>query len=120
MFSVTPTQAGAIQRGAKMTLSAGQSSSGEPLGVGTVMDVGGIVDTISRGVTIRAQAPTTRRPLRIGGSGRGRDNAGEHQACEHERRPDGHTLPGSTATASSTTRSATVAPSAMTSPGPAL
>lgn len=66
MFSVTPTQAGAVQRGAKITLSAGQSSSGEPLGVGSVVDVGGIVDTISRGVTIRAQSPTTRRPLRIG------------------------------------------------------
>jgi multidrug efflux pump subunit AcrA (membrane-fusion protein) len=66
LFTVTPTQAGAVQRGAKITLSAGQRSSGEPLGVGTVVDVGGIVDTISRGVTIRAQAPTTRRPLRIG------------------------------------------------------
>ncbi|HEY8176611.1 MAG TPA: efflux RND transporter periplasmic adaptor subunit [Gemmatimonadaceae bacterium] len=66
LFTVTPTQAGAVQRGAKITLSAGQRSSGEPLGVATVVDVGGIVDTISRGVTIRAQAPTTRRPLRIG------------------------------------------------------
>ena len=66
MFNVTPTQAGQVQRGAKVTLSAGQSSAGEPLGVGTVVDVGGIVDTLSRGVTLRAQAPTTRRPLRIG------------------------------------------------------
>jgi membrane fusion protein, multidrug efflux system len=66
MFNVTPTQAGAVQRGAKITLSAGQSASGEPIGVGSVVDVGGIVDTISRAVTIRAQAPTTRRPLRIG------------------------------------------------------
>jgi hypothetical protein len=31
-----------------------------------VIDVGGIVDSASRGVAIRAQAPTTRRPLRIG------------------------------------------------------
>jgi membrane fusion protein (multidrug efflux system) len=31
-----------------------------------VADVGGVVDTVSRGVTIRAQTPTTRRPLRIG------------------------------------------------------
>ncbi|HJQ18915.1 MAG TPA: efflux RND transporter periplasmic adaptor subunit [Gemmatimonadaceae bacterium] len=66
LFSVTPTQAGEVRPGAKVTLSAGQSSSGEPLGVATVVDVGGIVDTVSRGVTLRAQAPTTRRPLRIG------------------------------------------------------
>jgi len=66
MFSVTPTQAALIQRNAKVTLSAGQNASGEPLGVGSVVDIGGVVDTISRGVTIRAQAPTTRRPLRIG------------------------------------------------------
>ena len=66
MFNATPTQAGQVRRGAKVTLSAGQSSSGEPLGVGTIVDVGGIVDTLSRGVTLRAQAPTTRRPLRIG------------------------------------------------------
>lgn len=66
MFNVTPRQAGEVRRGAKVTLSAGQSSAGEELGVGTVVDIGGIVDTLSRGVTLRAQAPTTRRPLRIG------------------------------------------------------
>jgi len=65
-FSVTPTQAAEVRIGAKVTLSAGQNSAGEPLGVASVVDVGGVVDTISRGVTLRAQAPTTRRPLRIG------------------------------------------------------
>ena len=66
LFNVTPSVASQVQSGAKVTLSAGQSAAGEPLGVGTVMDVGGTVDTASRGVTIRAQAPTTRQPLRIG------------------------------------------------------
>ncbi len=66
LFTVTPTQAGRIQRGAKISVSAGQSAAGEPLGVATVIDVGGIVDTASRGVSVRAQSPTTRRPLRIG------------------------------------------------------
>ena len=66
LFSVTPTQAALVRPNAKVTLSAGQNASGEPLGVGTVVDVGGVVDTLSRGVTLRAQAPTTRRPLRIG------------------------------------------------------
>jgi membrane fusion protein (multidrug efflux system) len=65
-FTVTPTQAALVRRNAKITLSAGQNGSGEPLGVATIVDVGGVVDTLSRGVMLRAQAPTTRRPLRIG------------------------------------------------------
>jgi membrane fusion protein (multidrug efflux system) len=66
LFSVTPTQAGQVRTGATVTLSAGQNASGEELGVAKIVDVGGIVDTATRGVTLRAQAPTTRRPLRIG------------------------------------------------------
>jgi RND family efflux transporter MFP subunit len=66
MFSVSPSQAALVQPGVKVTLSAGQSASGEPLGIATVVDVGGVVDVASRGVTVRAQAPTTRRPLRLG------------------------------------------------------
>jgi multidrug efflux pump subunit AcrA (membrane-fusion protein) len=48
-----------------VTLAAGQNATGEPLGVGTVVDVGGTIDTASRSVNVRVQAPTTRRPLRI-------------------------------------------------------
>lgn len=66
LFSVTPTQAALIHRGARVTLSAGQSSSGESLGAATVIDVSGVVDTSSRGVTVRAQAPEAKRSLRIG------------------------------------------------------
>lgn len=66
LLTVTPTQAALVRPDAKVTLSAGQNAAGEPLGVGTIVDVGGVVDTVSRGVTLRAQAPTTRRPLRIG------------------------------------------------------
>ena len=65
LLNVTPSDAGRIRRGAKVTLSAGQNATGEPLGVGTVADVGGTVDTASRSVNVRVQAPTTRRPLRI-------------------------------------------------------
>lgn len=65
LLNVTPTDAGRIRRGAKVTLSAGQNATGEPLGVGTVADVGGTVDTASRSVNVRVQAPTTRRALRI-------------------------------------------------------
>jgi RND family efflux transporter MFP subunit len=66
LYNVTPTDAARIRPGAKVTLTAGQSATGEALGVATVADVGGAVDSASRSVAIRAQAPTTRRPLRIG------------------------------------------------------
>ena len=66
LLTVTPSDAGRVRPGAKVNLSAGQSASGEPLGIGTVVDVGGTVDSATRGVTVRVQAPTTRRPLRIG------------------------------------------------------
>jgi RND family efflux transporter MFP subunit len=66
LYNVTPADAARIRPGAKVTLTAGQSATGEALGVATVADVGGAVDSASRSVPIRAQAPTTRRPLRIG------------------------------------------------------
>jgi RND family efflux transporter MFP subunit len=66
LLTVTPSDAARVRAGANVNLSAGQSASGEPLGVGTVVDVGGTVDSATRGVTVRVQAPTTRRPLRIG------------------------------------------------------
>jgi membrane fusion protein (multidrug efflux system) len=66
LFSVTPTDAGRVHAGAKISLSAGQSAGGEPLGTGTVAEVAGTVDSASRSVAVRARAPSTRRPLRIG------------------------------------------------------
>lgn len=66
ILSVTPTDAGRIQRGARVQLSAGQSAGGEPLGVGAVADISGTVDSTSRSVPVRVQASSTRRPLRIG------------------------------------------------------
>jgi membrane fusion protein (multidrug efflux system) len=66
LANVTPTEAGRIRVGSVVALSAGQNSGGEPLGVGRVADVAGTVDSTSRSVAVRVQAPTTRRPLRIG------------------------------------------------------
>lgn len=66
LLSVTPNDAGRVHAGAKVTLSAGQSVGGETLGVGTVVDLSSTIDTATRSVTVRVQAPTTRRPLRIG------------------------------------------------------
>jgi RND family efflux transporter MFP subunit len=66
ILNVTATQAPTVAPGIKVDLRAGQSASGEPLGVGTVIDIAGTVDSASRSVAVRVRAPTTRRPLRIG------------------------------------------------------
>jgi len=66
LLTLTPSAAGRVQRGAVVTLSAGQSATGEPLGIGRVTDIGATIDTATRGVQIRVQVPTTRRPLKIG------------------------------------------------------
>lgn len=66
LLGTTPANAARMRPGTKVTIAAGQSASGEALGVGSVVDVGGTVDSATRSVTVRVQAPTTRRPLRIG------------------------------------------------------
>lgn len=65
VFNVTPELASRITPGSKVTLSSGQTGGGEALGVATVLDVSGAVDTLSHAVSVRAHAPTTRLPLRI-------------------------------------------------------
>jgi RND family efflux transporter MFP subunit len=66
LLNATPTDAARVRVGAKVNLSAGSTATGEPLGIGTVVDVAGTVDSVSRSVAIRVQAPTTRRLLKIG------------------------------------------------------
>jgi RND family efflux transporter MFP subunit len=66
VFTVTPSEAARVKPNAAVTLSAGQKSGGEALGSGTVFQVAAAVDSATRGVSIRARAPGTRRPLRIG------------------------------------------------------
>ena len=66
LLNVTPTDAPRVRAGMTVSLTAGQSASGEALGAGHVVDVGGTVDSATRTVSVRVQAPTTRRPLRIG------------------------------------------------------
>ena len=66
VMNATPTDAGRTHTGSKVTLSAGGTATGEPLGIGSVVDIGATVDSTLRGVAIRVQAPTTRRPLKIG------------------------------------------------------
>jgi RND family efflux transporter MFP subunit len=66
VFNVAPSDAAHIAPGAAVTLSAGETATGEALGVGRVMSVSGAVDSSTRGVEVRAQAPPTARALRIG------------------------------------------------------
>ena len=66
IFNVSPSDAARIAPGASVTLSAGESAKGEPLGIGHITDVGGTVDSATRSVSVRALAPPTARSLRIG------------------------------------------------------
>ncbi len=66
LLNATPADAARVRPGAKVSLSAGTTATGEPLGVGTVVDIAGTVDSATRAVSVRVQAPTTRRLLRIG------------------------------------------------------
>jgi multidrug efflux pump subunit AcrA (membrane-fusion protein) len=63
---MTPTEAGRVHVGAKVELRAGQDQSGELLGVATVREISAVIDSLTRNVSIRAVAPTTTRPIKIG------------------------------------------------------
>jgi RND family efflux transporter MFP subunit len=65
-FNVPPSDAARMAPGAAVTLSAGANAGGEPLGIGRVASVGGTVDSATRSVEVRAQAPPGARALRIG------------------------------------------------------
>jgi len=66
VFNVAPSDAAHIAPGAAVALSAGETASGEALGVGRVISVSGTVDSATRSVEVRAQAPPSARALRIG------------------------------------------------------
>src|SRR5882762_4961368 len=66
VFNVAPSDAAHIAPGAAITLSAGETATGEALGVGRVISVSGTVDSSTRSVEVRAQAPPSARALRVG------------------------------------------------------
>ena len=66
LLNLSPTDAARVRPGAAVALSAGQSTSGEPLGDGRVASVGAEVDTTTRGVLVRVLVPAARRTLRVG------------------------------------------------------
>jgi RND family efflux transporter MFP subunit len=66
VFNVSPSDAPHIVSGAAVSLSAGETAAGEALGVGRIMSVSATVDSSTRSVEVRAQAPPSARALRIG------------------------------------------------------
>jgi membrane fusion protein (multidrug efflux system) len=66
ILTVGPTDAATVHPGAKVNLRSGEKSTGEVVGVGTVIDVAGTVDSASRSVSVRIRAASTQRPLRLG------------------------------------------------------
>jgi membrane fusion protein (multidrug efflux system) len=76
VFNVAPADAAHIGPGAAVTLSAGETATGEALGVGRIISVGATVDSSTRSVEVRAQAPPSARTLRIGETIFGQINMG--------------------------------------------
>ncbi|MDB4881413.1 MAG: efflux transporter, family, subunit [Gemmatimonadetes bacterium] len=68
VLSLGPTEAGEVRQGARVNLSVGEKTGGEPLGSGTVASVGASLDSASRSVPIRVAVTTPRRALRLGES----------------------------------------------------
>ncbi len=66
VLNTTPADAARIRGQATVELVAGQSAGGEPLGTGTVLDIGGAVDSATRSVPVRVRVTAARRVLRIG------------------------------------------------------
>ena len=66
VLGLSPEEAAKVKVGNSVDLRAGQSASGEPLGVGKVIDIGAMVDSVSRNVTARVTIPAAKRILRIG------------------------------------------------------
>lgn len=66
LFAVSPADAAVVPKGALVIVTAGEDARGEPLGEATVTDIGAVVDSAARAVTVRARMRTPRRALRIG------------------------------------------------------
>lgn len=66
VLGLSPSQAAKVKVGNSVDLRAGQTASGEPLGVGRIIDIGAMVDSASRNVTSRVSIPAAKRILRIG------------------------------------------------------
>jgi RND family efflux transporter MFP subunit len=66
VFTVSPNDAARIHVHQSVRVIAGQHDTGESFGAGTVVAVSPAIDTVSRGVAVRARLDHPARPLRIG------------------------------------------------------
>jgi membrane fusion protein (multidrug efflux system) len=66
VLETTPADAGRLRVGASVLLRTGQGTTGDTLGRGTIVDVGGVVDSATRSVAVRVRPGSTRRTLRLG------------------------------------------------------
>jgi len=72
VFNVSPAEAAEIRDRDSVSLSAGETLRGDPLGAGVVTGVAAAVDSLSRAVAVRVRLRRSERPLRIGESVFGR------------------------------------------------
>lgn len=72
VFNVSPGEAGRIHTGDTVTVTSGEGAGGEALGPGVVTSIAAAVDSVSRGVAVRARLTRPTRALRIGESVFGR------------------------------------------------
>jgi RND family efflux transporter MFP subunit len=79
VLETTPENAARIRVGAVTLLRENQGASGDSLGRGTVVDVGGIVDSATRSVGVRVRPSAMRRTLRLGETVNGQVTVATHQ-----------------------------------------
>ncbi len=66
LFGVSPSDAGGVKPGARITLYESETPSAQSLGTAAVSTVGAAIDTSTRAVPVRATITSTSRPLRLG------------------------------------------------------
>jgi membrane fusion protein (multidrug efflux system) len=81
LFAVSAADAAVIRRGAPVAVFAGEDARGERLGAAQVIDIGAMVDSAARSVTVRARMTGSGRPLRIGETVFGRITSGVQAAA---------------------------------------
>lgn len=81
VFNVTPSDAARLQVGDTGAVTSGEGANGERLGRGVVTAVGAAVDSVTRGVMVRALIAQPERPLKIGESVSGQLVAAVHAAA---------------------------------------
>lgn len=81
VLSLSPGDGAQVRPGAAVTVTGGQSASGEPLGTGVVTTVSATIDSGSRSVIVRARLARPARALRIGETVFGRITTGVHRGA---------------------------------------